>query len=162
MADGADLFREYATSGAFTLALSRNQVHGLSMCKDGAPEWLTALSALERKGLVQRIGPEGREVRLTVPGVHALALSRLAGLVNGDADEIESELTSLTTKLDTALHENARLREDNWSLAARLEKAELQVAVLEAERDGGGFSPPIVRLKDRQPSAPTSDLVHTP
>lgn len=159
MADGAELFREYATSGAFALTLSRNQVHGLSLCRGGAHDWLSGLQALERKGLVVRLGPAGRQVRLTLPGLHTLALCSLAGLTNGPDDEVQSEVADLHRQLDSALKQVADLTEKNWSLAARLEEAEGRVKELEAERDGGRWPKPMVRLRDKHPGTPTSDLI---
>ena len=85
-----DLFREYATSGAFTLSLTRNQVQGLSLCREGAEDWLSGLQSLERKGLIARIGADGRQVRLTAPGLHTLALCRIAGLTNGPDEYIRA------------------------------------------------------------------------
>ncbi len=161
MADGADLFREYATSGAFTLSLSRNQVQGLSLCRDGADDWVSALQALERKGLVTRLGPEGRRVHLTAPGIHTLALCRLAGLTNGPDDELHGELADLHQRLDQALRTVEDLSDKNWSLAARLQEAEGRVKALESERDGGHWRPPLVRLRDKHPGTPTDDLVLT-
>ena len=159
MGDGADLFREYATSGAFTLSLSRNQVQGLSLCREGADDWVSGLQALERKGLIVRMGSEGRQVRLTAPGLHTLALCRLAGLTNGPDDELHIEIADLHRNLDQALRAVEHLTEKNWSLAARLQEAELRVAELEAERDGQGFRKPMVTLKDRNPTTPTADLI---
>lgn len=159
MADGADLFREYATSGAFTLSLSRNQVQGLSLCRGGADDWVSSLQVLERKGLVTRLGPHGRRVHLTAPGIHTLALCRLAGLTNGPDEELHDELAHLQQQLDIALKHVTDLSERNWSLAARLEEAEGHVKSLEAERDGGRWEAPMIRLRDKHPETPTRDLI---
>lgn len=159
MGDGADLFREYATSGAFTLSLSRNQVQGLSLCRGGADDWVSGLQVLERKGLVVRLGPDGRQVRLTAPGLHTLALCRIAGLTNGPDEELHTEIADLHRQLDHAICTVEDLTEKNWSLAARLEEAEGRVKALEAERDGGQWPKPMVRLRDKHPGIHTADLI---
>lgn len=153
-------FAEYATSGAFAVALTRSQVQGLALCLGGGTGWQGG--ALERKGLVERI--EGRpdpfgsvvlaDYRLTGAGVLVLSLCHMAGLTNAGADAATVEIDALRADLDAAraVAQDAVTRAR--SMQARLAESELELINARAE---------IARLKSRRPlgaQSPDEEKIH--
>ncbi len=157
-------FREYVTSGAFKLTLSRNQVSALSMASatgEMAGHGGT-FSSLDSKGLTELIRSKdgGLEVRLTEAGVFALKLVRLAGLVNGDPDPVAEELKSLRAELDEARKHCQQLAADNWDMTARIEQADLAVKQADAWVCGNPIpKKPIVTMKNKNPERTQAQIV---
>lgn len=84
-----DLFREYVTSGAFKLSLSKVQIDCLCQVEQTGGSWMlvTTFNALAAKGLVERTKVEGADgghlvsgVRITEAGRAVIPLLKLAGL----------------------------------------------------------------------------------
>lgn len=178
MSDDASLaFQDYATSGAFQISLTRNQVACLSMGEydERLAYGSSALQALLRKGLLSKLPahPDDgvySELRPTIAGLHVLKLCGLAGLTNAEADPITDEVAALKDELERArqslIDERARwegLNRNAWSLHARLQKAELALADARRELENRPAPEPwdIVRvtLRDPQPDRSTSDLM---
>jgi hypothetical protein len=85
----SNLFREYVTSTAFKLSLSKVQIECISQIDQIGGSWmmLSTYNALAAKGLVERIAPAtgadhpaGCSVRLTDAGRAVITLLKLAGL----------------------------------------------------------------------------------
>ena len=179
---GNPRFAEYATSGAFSLALTRNQASSLAMLADGghAPLALYGQSgSLERKGLVEILPhptehqPDACEYRPTHAGLLLAALLREAGLSNGPPDPVAAELASLRAQLAEARQVAVEARIAGRSARARQEAAErateaakLEVRRLEDVARGLRLKPgvgpyqaqPIVTLRDPTPNRSEADL----
>lgn len=134
-------FSEYATSGAFSLSLTRNQVSSLAMLDPGGvPDWTgTYMAALERKGLVERFpaptdhDADKYEFRATRAGLLTAALCREAGLTNGAVDPIAAELDRLRQEVIDRRHEAREARLTARSTLARLDEAEHALAIERAK-----------------------------
>jgi hypothetical protein len=80
-------FKDYVTSTAFALTISRRQIEAISMLNQYGETWLllTTIDALMRKGLVERVKDEqqdcGQYVRLSEAGRAVVPLLKLAGLL---------------------------------------------------------------------------------
>lgn len=125
-------FSEYATSGAFTLSLTRNQVSSLGMLDTGMPGYFGHQgAALERKGLAEAVpaptpsNPEAVEWRATHAGLLTAALCREAGLTNGPPDPMAVELAQLRAELVTLRSQAAEACLVARSAIARRQKSEL-------------------------------------
>lgn len=162
-------FQDYTTSGAFSLALTRQQIATLALCAGGLPSMSAAAGSLARKGLILRLGEDDNvgELRLTVPGLHVLMLLQMAGLTNAPADIMAIEVETLQTRLGKALNmindlvaEQTAMKADNRSLHCRLEASELNRERMQAEFDGGRWQRPMVTLRDQQPDKSTDSLLH--
>ena len=161
-----DRFRDYATSGAFNLALSRAQVSALAMIAEHgyAAMGSHTYRALHHKGLVTEIrgAAGGWEYRLTPAGVYALKLIRLADLVQGDPDPVESEITALTRQTNEA----RAIAQDALTLArsmqARAEAAHRAIKRVRRFLKSGAPRPrPMITLKDPHPEVEFADIVVT-
>lgn len=98
------IFRDYTTSGAFVLTLSRSQLDAL--CHTVEREFVVSIrsmaaNGLLRRGLIERTSKtcsmDGKEMRQfgfkpTMAGVIMYELLAEAGLVAGDFDEIERHI----------------------------------------------------------------------
>ena len=80
-------FKEYVTSTAFRLSLSKPQIECLSQIDQLGTSWMfiTTFNALASKGLVEREAKEefsehGGKVRLTEAGKLVIPLLKMAGL----------------------------------------------------------------------------------
>jgi hypothetical protein len=79
----SDQFREYVTSGAFSLQLSRRQIELLSALDqtDKGYALLSTANALIDKGLCERVRlADGMHFRLTEAGRAVIPLLKIAGL----------------------------------------------------------------------------------
>lgn len=157
-------FREYVTSGAFKLTLSRNQVSALSMIAEVGDVSCGGhtLGALFQKGLVTHIRSDcGKlEYRLTEAGVFALKLVRLADLVQGAPDPVAEELSALRGQLDKARRHAQQLAADAWDMSARVQKAEQAVAEAKAMVRGAPNPPkPVVTRKNRHPERSQAQMI---
>lgn len=83
-------FRDYVTSTAFALTISRRQIEFISQLHYLGDSWLllSTFDALARKGLVERVRNDhndqitsGATVRLTEAGRAVVPLLKLAGLL---------------------------------------------------------------------------------
>lgn len=79
-------FKDYVTSTAFALTISRRQIEAISMLHQYGETWLllTTIDALMRKGLVERVKEpqeHGQYVRLSEAGRAVVPLLKLAGLL---------------------------------------------------------------------------------
>lgn len=83
-------FRDYVTSTAFVLTISRRQIEFISQLHQFGDSWLllSTFDALARKGLVERVREAkddthttGTTVRLTEAGRAVVPLLKLAGLL---------------------------------------------------------------------------------
>lgn len=132
-------FAEYTTSGAFSMALTRNQVAGLAMLEGGVTATYSLLVAgLERKGLCAPIaGPYGEaehlEYRATHAGLLLMALTREAGLTNGSADPVAAELADLTAQLNTAREDARESRHRGRSAMARMQEVERELEAVKRD-----------------------------
>lgn len=154
-------FSEYATSGAFTMSLTRNQVSSLAMLDGGLPQWgSTAIAGLERKGLAEPIAdpdidcPERIEYRATLAGLLTARLCKEAGLTNGAADPVASELADLKAKLEFAREDAVEARRVARSALARKDELELE---LQNERARNRRDKMAVRVLLRDPKPEASD-----
>lgn len=157
-------FRDYVTSGAFSLSLSASQIAALSVVAETGETGCGGhtIGAMFRKGLVTHIrSNDGRlEYRLTEAGVFALKMARLAGLSQGEPDPVARELAALREKLDQARTVAQQLAADCWDMNARVQKA--QQAVAEAKAWAFGEPPPkrpMVTLKNRHPDRTQAEIL---
>lgn len=157
-------FAEYATSGAFTLALSRNQVSSLIMLEGGAYCGLApSFAALERKGLAEAVpaptpdNPERVEFRPTHAGLLTIALTREAGLTNGSRDPVAAELASLRAEIEARRVEAADALTLARSAMARRDELELDLQNEKAMRAGDKLTVRILR-RDPIPEVPIEAL----
>lgn len=79
------LFRDYVTSTAFALTISHRQIEMICQIHKYGSAWLllSTYGALNRKGLVERVGADDQfsaTVRLTEAGHAVIPLLKLAGL----------------------------------------------------------------------------------
>ncbi len=155
-------FTEYTTSGAFTLNLSRNQVHALSMSHGGSGFISgTGESALERKGLVETVpAPDAFqddrvEFRPTLAGLLTLGLLREAGLTNGPADAVADEIVAMREELKRLRIENGDLRRKAQAAMAR--KARAEEAFMHANAFRNRRKPMIRVLTPRDPIPHVAD-----
>ena len=83
-------FRDYVTSTAFALTISRRQIEFISQLHQFGDSWLllSTFDALARKGLVERVRSDhndqiatGATVRLTEAGRAVVPLLKLVGLL---------------------------------------------------------------------------------
>lgn len=167
--DSASLrFADYATSGAFQIGLTRGQIATLMQIAGGdynAYPHMGTIGALERKGLAQVVESSGRgdqaQVRPTAAGLLVAQLCAMAGLTNSASPGLAEQVDRLTEEIATLRVRMFETAEDNWTLRARLEAAELARAELQAEKDGTGFARPWITLKDRQPGKPLAEMATT-
>lgn len=157
-------FRDYVTSGAFKLSLSRQQVSALAMAAETGEVCCGShtLGSLYNKGLVTHIRSEcGRlEYRLTEAGVFALKLVRLAELTQGTPDPVAEELASLRKQLDQTRRHAQQLAADAWDMTARVEHAEREVAKAMAFVEGTPTPPkPILTLKNKHPERTQAQIL---
>jgi hypothetical protein len=157
-------FSEYATSGAFSLSLTRNQVSSLALLEGGAHGWASnAIAALERKGLAETIpspqdyDAEAVQYRATLPGLLVTALCREAGLTNGAPDPVSAELDALKAEVASLRLELREAKLDARSAMARKAKAteELENARRFAARDKFTVS---ILPRDPQPGLTDAEL----
>ena len=93
----SNAFRDYVTSTAFALTISRRQIEAISMLHKYGECWLllTTIDALIRKGLVERVAEKtdcgGGYVRLSEAGRAVIPLLKLAGLLIAYPDFPEPE-----------------------------------------------------------------------
>lgn len=157
-------FRDYVTSGAFKLALSRSQVSALVMVAEVGDVSCGnhTLSSLFGKGLVTHIRSDcGRlEYRLTEAGAFALKLVRLADLTQGAPDPVAEELAALRDQLDQARRHAQQCAADAWDMKARVEFAERQVAEAKAYVEATPTPPkPIITLKNKHPERTQAQIL---
>jgi hypothetical protein len=157
-------FQEYATSGAFSLGLTRNQVSTLDMIDRGAHQHVaTFVGSLERKGLVEAVpaptvhNPDAVEHRLTQAGLLTVALVREAGLTNAAPDPISTEMTALRDEVARARKAEAVAKRDAYAAMARLERAELDLENEQALRRHEKQKVRILR-RDPTPEVSNADL----
>ena len=154
-------FSEYTTSGAFSLALTRNQVSSLAFLEGGAPGYSShIMSALERKGLAEPVAmpstddPERIEFRPTHAGLLTAALCREAGLSNGPPDPVAVELAALKAEIEARRIEAADARRAARSAMARKEEAELELENLKRRAQQRRL---MVRILTRDPTPDRTD-----
>lgn len=158
-------FSEYATSGAFSLSLTRNQVSSLAMLDRGSAfDWTSSVMAgLERKGLVERVSaptdwsPARIEFRATRAGLLTAALCREAGLSNDDPDPTAVELARLRQEVVDCRQEAIKARATARSTLARLAEVEHNHAVERAWAAGQKL-PLHVIPRDPLPELSRADL----
>jgi len=153
-------FSEYATSGAFTLSLTRNQVSALAMLEGGGPAWDSAVAALERKGLAEPVpqptesDPTRVEMRATRAGLLVAALTQEAGLTNGPPDPAAVELANLRAEI--LKMRSAVIEAEKTARSALARKAELEWE-LENERRKAAERRLALRIIPRDPLAGLTD-----
>lgn len=157
-------FRDYVTSGAFSLSLSASQIAALSVVAETGETGCGGhtIGAMFRKGLVTHIrSNDGKlEYRLTEAGVFALKLARLAGLSQGQPDPVAQELGALRQQLDQARTLAQQLAADCWDMSARVQKAQQAVAEARAWAEGATAPRrPMVTLKDRHPERTQAEIM---
>lgn len=137
-------FSDYVTSGAFQMALTRNQIATLSLMV-GGDKHIPSPGALQRKGLIEPVMGnfdgygeiDSRiEWRLTAAGALALALLNEAGLTNSGADTVAHEIDDLHKQIEAARLESANTLFAALSLHAKLKQAEQTIAIREAQLNG--------------------------
>lgn len=133
-------FADYATSGAFQLSLTRNQVSGLAMLGGGVTSAYSSLVAgLERKGLCEPIAApteshaDAVEFRATHAGLLVMALTQEAGLTNGLPDPVFAELRDLHAEVAKARIEAREARLAGRSAMARQQEVEAELAATRAD-----------------------------
>ncbi|MGK7653171.1 hypothetical protein ACSQ76_12370 [Roseovarius sp. B08] len=146
-------FKEYSTSGAFNLSLSRAQVSALSMIAEHGDAVIGGHTqrALHHKGLISDIrANDGRlEYRLTPAGAYALQLVRMADLVQGPADTVAAEITALSGQLGEARAAAQDALTFARSMQARAEAAFRAIKRLRRFIKSGAPHPkPMISLKD--------------
>lgn len=171
-------FAEYATSGAFLLKMSRQQIAGLGIIiGKGERTFGGAEHPLERKGLVEVVpAPDclsadrqaAVELRATAAGVAAYRLAIEAGLANGERDPMAVEMDAMRAELVAARETVFQVRRAATSTMARLDQAEKRIRELEAElaaeksrvRLRAAYRAPgfTLTLKDPLPDATRADL----
>lgn len=163
---GADTakFREYVTSGAFKLTLSRQQVAALSMVAEVGEVACGGhtLGSLFNKGLVTHIRSDcGKlEYRLTEAGVFALKLVRIADLTQGAPDPVREELAALRGRLDQARRHAQQLAADVWDMSARVKQADLAIKEAQAWVSGAPAPErPMVTMKNKHPHRTQSQIM---
>ena len=155
--DSATLrFADYATSGAFQIGLTRGQIATLMQVAGGdySPHPQTTIYALERKGLTQIVESSGHspaQVRPTAAGILVAQLCAMAGLTNSAVPDLAQHVDTLTEEIAQMRVKMFEMTEDCWSMQARLAAQEIALSALRAEKEGGFFPNPMVRLRDRQP-----------
>lgn len=159
-----DRFRDYTTSGAFSMSLTRSQVAALSLvaCTGEACSHAGTFHSLHTKGLVTTIRADdgGLETRLTEAGVYALKLVTMAELVQGPQDPVAEEIAALRSQLDKARRHAQQLASDLWDMDARVRKADLAIAEAKAWVSGSPLPPkPIVRMKNRHPERTQAQMM---
>jgi len=165
--DSATLrFADYATSGAFQIGLTRGQITTLMQIAGGdySPYPQTSIYALERKGLTQTVESSGlsaAQVRPTAAGILVAQLCAMAGLTNSTIPELAQHVDNLTDEIAQMRVKMFEMSEDCWSMQARLDAQEIALTALRAEKEGGGFPKPMVRLRDRQPDKPVEAMAFT-
>lgn len=163
MTDAAK-FREYVTSGAFKLTLSRQQVAALSMVSEVGEVACGGhtLGALFNKGLVTHIRSKcgALEYRLTEAGVFALKLVRIADLAQGAPDPVQEELAALRRQLDQARRHAQQLAADAWDMSARIKQADLAVKEAQAWVSGTPVPKrPMVTMKNKHPDRTQAQIM---
>lgn len=164
--DSASLrFADYATSGAFQIGLTRSQIATLMQIAGGDHSpWphMATIGALERKGLAQMVESAGKQndaqVRPTAAGLLVAALCSIAGLTNAAPPDLAEQVDALTGELGQMRVRMFEMGQDCWSMRARLESAEQERDALRAEKAGGSFPRPMVRLRDQQPDKPVEAM----
>lgn len=158
-------FADYATSGAFQIGLTRTQISSLMQIAAGDHDiypGMATFGALERKGLVHMVEASGRadraQLRPTAAGLLVAQLCSMAGLTNSAAPDLAEAVDRLTEEIAAMRIQAFQMAEDSWSLKARLEESEMQRTTLQAEKAGGYWPQPMVRLKDRQPDRPVAAM----
>lgn len=148
-------FAEYVTSGAFTMSLTRSQISMLGLIARGEPGYGShTVAGLERRGLVVEIakptsihGMERTEWRCTYVGLQIMSLLIAAGLTNGEANPLDTELRALQAEIAERRLKAADWRERAFSAISRKEQLEGELELanarikilerdLEMERDG--------------------------
>lgn len=157
-------FREYVTSGAFKLTLSRQQVSALSMIAEIGDVNCGGhtFGALYNKGLITHIRSDcgNLEYRLTEAGVFALKLVRLADLVQGAPDPVAEELSALRSQLDKARKHAQQLAADLWDMDARVRAADQAVSEAKAWVCGSPMpGRPLVKMKNRHPERTQAEMM---
>lgn len=157
-------FQEYATSGAFTLGLTRNQVSTLDMIGSGSNRFMGSfVGALERKGLVVPVSaptwdnPDAVEHRLTHAGLLTVALVREAGLTNSGPDPVAAEIETLRREVERARTAEADAKREARSALARLDAAELDLQNEQARNAKGKMAVRILR-RDPLPEVSKAEL----
>jgi len=149
-------FADYVTSGAFHLALSRNQIAELAMLADGPAAFVQRAEALERRGLIEAVPARaetgfdsGRiEYRLTAAGLLTVQLLYAAGLTNrGDAALVD-EVEKLRAELAAAREGEARALGLARSFKSRLKWLQRRTAQARDTAKGGRIR---VRVLPRDP-----------
>jgi hypothetical protein len=166
MSAGTAKFRDYVTSGAFKLSLSRSQVSALAMVAEtGAIDFGShTLSALHNKGMVTsiRAANGSAEFRLTEAGVFALKLLSMAELTQGAPDPVAEELAALRLELDQARRHAQQCAADAWDMKARVEFAERKVAEAIAHVEAAPPPPkPIITLKNKHPDRTQAQIIES-
>lgn len=159
-------FSEYATSGALTVALSRNQISALALVQGGAADWThTSVEALVRKGLVEAFAnpsvdaPDRVEYRATAAGLLVMGLVREAGLSNEfDGDQVAAELASLRAALSAARMAEVNAKRFARAALARKELAEARLDDARREANGDKMALRIL-LRDPLPEWSDADLL---
>jgi hypothetical protein len=154
-------FSEWTTSGAFALALTRNQVQGLNMLTGGSEDWTAAfMGALERKGLAERVArptsdnPDKFEFRPTLAGLLTISLLQQAGLAKSGDDPIQAEFAQLRGEIVRLRQEAAQDRLTARAAMARKAKSDDALDNLRRDRAGERMQ---VRITPRDPIPEVSD-----
>lgn len=166
-------FQDYATSGAFQITLTSNQVSCLSMghYDERLAYGSSALQSLMRKGLLEKVAANpddfhGDDLRPTFAGLLVARLCQLAGLTNAEADPLQEEFADLRAKLVEARTAIATAQEDvkqawadNRSLITRLQAGQRDLAQEIARRDGGEVPLEVlIVLRDKQPDRSIDEM----
>lgn len=130
-------FAEYATSGAFAVNLTRKQVSALAMLSIRGEHRMqfVGMDGLERKGLATILPPDSdlgySENYITPAGLLVAKLCAMAGLTNSPVPTEAQEIEALHRDLAAARALIRELRQDCYSLAARLDEQTRDSAMLE-------------------------------
>ena len=157
-------FKEYVTSGAFKLSLSRSQISALAMISEVGEACMgghTCIS-LHRKGLVTTIrAADGKlEYRLSEAGVYALKMARIADLTQGAPDPVADEIAALRRQLNETRIASQQVAEDNHNLRARLDRVRRQlVNITRVLRGRPEIKKPIITLRDKTPERSISKMM---
>lgn len=148
-------FADYATSGAFHLGLSRNQVHTLSMLREPGHAFGNTVAVLERKGLVEivarpDIAPNNHDARLTFAGLTVVALLGEAGLVNDVDNPVAEQLARLGDELQAARQRIADMADRVRAAFAR--KGKLQLELEDAQRTIARLEAEVAGIRLREPA----------
>jgi len=159
-------FADYVTSGAFNMSLTRGQIADLSAMVEAGSNFVDRWSALERRGLIERIPSlsdwpgdfEKQEWRLTAAGALVVNLLFQAGLTNRGDSALARECDALRAQLAAANAAATEARKRLRSMHARYENLRLRIDQSAAVQEGD-LIPIRITPRDPIPDASINDLI---